>query len=216
MEVKPATGPNFDPAIQQSIRINGVPGTHHYLQFTRAGAATIRVHASGPEGATEVKSAIVQVQTPATQPAPIGPIKPEPLIGSHTPLSSHLWPQIGVPVLQVARLPQQPHKIGLAVGQTPQLSLHPGGVETLNSRSIHALPELEIPKAGQQALYQWDFGNGCTLSTMAPSVQHDFSNSINPLVEHQSFRRLCQLRGKEGYTNSNVHQFICDVEAYAQ
>jgi len=206
VEVKPATGETFDPAVEPTVRINGIPATRRYVQFIRPGENTIQVSANGPQGSVDVKSVTLLVQAPPVPPPPSshpallplpqsGPLRPIPILS--TPIdSSHMWTDIGVPVLQVAHPPQQPHIVGLAVGQMPQLALHPSGAENLRSHSIDALPELIVPKAGESAKYIWDFGDGSSHPTSAPSVQHDYSHSINPLLEHQSFNISVSSEGK--------------------
>jgi hypothetical protein len=49
------------------------------------------------------------------------------------------------------------------------------------------MPNIQLPKSGQTAAYHWDFGDGTKLHTMTPAVYHDFSSSLNHLVEHQNF-----------------------------
>ena len=204
VQVKPATGETFDPSIEPTVRINGIPATRRHIQFIRPGENTIQVSANGPEGSMDMKSVILVVQAPPFPPRPSSPpsLLPDP---GHVPLmplpapveSSDTWTDIGVPFLQVAHPPQQPHVVGLAVGQMPQLALHPSGAEHLRSHSICTLPSLVVPKAGEPAKYLWDFGDGSSHPSSTPYVQHDFSNSINPLVEHQSFDISVSSEGKK-------------------
>lgn len=101
----------------------------------------------------------------------------------NTPLllaGSHL------PLLRVAHLPQEPHMVGFAVGSISGLDLQAPSSITLD-RSLRSLPVLHIPQPGEIGQYRWDFGNGKSLDTMGPSVYHDFSDSLDPTIDHQSF-----------------------------
>jgi hypothetical protein len=179
VEVHPPDGATFDAVTRRQIRIDGVPGTRNYLQFVRPGANVVRVQAIGPQGPEEA-TAEVRVQAPAEMP------KLELRPGAAAPLAAHLWAEIGVPLLQVGHLAQQPHAVGFAVGQSMLLARNPG-VATLSSRSLHVLPSFQLPGAGKTALYEWDFGDGGKLGTMTPTVRHDYSGSLDPLTEYQQF-----------------------------
>lgn len=173
LEAKPPEGQAFDADAAHAVRINGVVGTRRYVQFTRPGANT--VIATSPNAAAVTISVDVKA-VPADATLAKGAAD-----GTH-----HLWNGIGLPLLQVGHLAQQPHKVGFGVGQQAKLPLQ-AGFDNLRSRSLYALPQLQLPAAGKQALYEWDFGNGSRLGTMSPVAHHDFSGTLDPLTEYQHF-----------------------------
>jgi hypothetical protein len=169
--VKPATGTNFDAATAARIRINGAPGASCYLQFTRPGPNRVLVRAMGEQG-PEFTSTTVEVQ--AVQAAAANAKAP------------HQWADIGVPLLQAAHLAQLPHQVGFGVGQTRQLPLQ-GAASGSRARSLRSPPRLQLARAGQTAVYEWDFGDGAKMSTMSPVAFHDYSQRLDPLQEFQQF-----------------------------
>ena len=93
------------------IGINGVPGSRQYLQFVRPGTHILSVIAKGPSG-FEQETTTITVQQP-TAPS----FEPLP---REAPLAAHLWPDIGLPLLQVRRLPQTSYQVAFSVGAMTQ------------------------------------------------------------------------------------------------
>jgi len=86
----------------------------------------------------------------------------------------------------------------------PQLELH-AGIPTIRSSTLYRLPEIQLPPPGTRPEYYWDFGDGSTIDTLAPSVQHDYTTSLNPLIEHQDFDVSVT---RNGYTVTRTLTFI--------
>lgn len=73
-------------------------------------------------------------------------------------------------------------RVAFGIGQSSQLELH-NGTENLRGSSVFALPLIRGPDANS-AVYQWDFGDGTKIRSSTPTVQYDYTNSLNPLVEY--------------------------------
>jgi hypothetical protein len=201
-EVKSASGQPLDPTVVETVQINGVPGARTYLQFVIPGPQTVLFQSIGSKG-PEFGSAVVIVKD-------VPPTLPPLVTNGHTIQrpNLYLWPSIGLPILQMSRQPINPHVVSLLVGidspsatsttetTTPATlvpsapTLHPvseAGSQVHTSASASSgLPTLTLPPVGKET-YTWYFGDGTSLNTMARKVEHDYTDAIDPLVEHQSF-----------------------------
>ncbi|KAK5202680.1 hypothetical protein LTR96_011439 [Exophiala xenobiotica] len=199
VEVHPATGATFDPAVASTIHINGTPGAHFYLQYWTSGPQNVLVQATGPHG-PESKSVTVQVRDIPRPPPPHA-------VGGHTiqPVDFYSWPIIGTPLMKIAREPHQPYFVGFSVGEKSQPG--PGSPPWPDTTVVEvtAQPVLEQPApavgshTGNLDLehitlpppgrgnYVWYFGDGRSVNTLTPFVQYDFGSAIDPRIEHQSF-----------------------------
>ncbi|OQN96103.1 hypothetical protein B0A48_18349 [Cryoendolithus antarcticus] len=145
IEVHPPVGITaFDAATSHSIRINGVPCFRRYVQFIRPGLNTVWAQAYGP-GGPESQSLAIQILQPTNPPAAITSGLPA-LLSSSAVVAPHVWPEIGVPLLQTAHLPQQPNVVAFGIGSSSGLALR---TESIFNRSLRVLPEMLLPNLGQ-------------------------------------------------------------------
>lgn len=90
------------------IGINGVPGSRQYLQFSRPGKQTIEVVANGPAGPNQATVEVDVQAPPALGPVPVG--------AAMRVLPPHLWPEVGLPMLNVARFPHGSYQVAFGLG----------------------------------------------------------------------------------------------------
>nr|OQO32496.1 hypothetical protein B0A51_00905 [Rachicladosporium sp. CCFEE 5018] len=147
--------------------------------------------AYGP-GGPESQSLAIQILQPTNPPAAITSGLPA-LLSSSAVVAPHVWLEIGVPLLQTAHLPQQPNVVAFGIGSSSGLALR---TESIFNRSLRVLPEMLLPNLGQIAKYRWDFGNGKVTETVSSVAHHDFSDSLDPTIKHQSFDISVQSAGQ--------------------
>lgn len=161
------------------VMINGVPGAMRYLQFARPGRRRLKVLAVAGELA-ERQLKLVDV--------------------AGEPVNYQMARALAQPsMLLTQQTPGQPHEVTLGLGLLPV----GGRREQEASRSrpdpaprIAAAPTGE-PDGQEPALetsYEWDFGDGTSAVTAAPTVSHDYFDAIDHARGYGSFHVRCRAR----------------------
>lgn len=204
------------------VWINGVRGARQWLQAEHAGPMPLLVTARRGE---EVDSGSASVPV-AAPPLPEG--EPPAAGGMHL-LSLDLGR--GTPVLQLARPAGRPYAATFTVfggqrfpaGMTSgpgralrhlQLrgleGLHAGEAISSASGVLEPAPHVEAPPT----TYAWDMGDGTTLTTTEPWVDHDYERALGPDEPHRSFDVSVQFTAPDG-TAQHMVRTLSVHNAYA-
>ena len=187
MEVRSPAGQVLDgPDIR--VLINGVPGAVRYLQFGQPGERRVRILAVAG-GVAERQTKLVDVSG-------------EPM--RYLMARAQEQPSM----LRTHQVPGQPHEVTLGLGMVPMgrrrgaREDRPAEASTPQPRPgarVAAIPqkENETKEPKEPALetsYEWDFGDGTTAVTTAPTVNHDYFDAIDHVRGYGSFHVRCRAR----------------------
>jgi len=207
VEVLDANGRSYAANSPVAVTINGVPAARRYLQFIGAGNRTLQVRAVLGSNSEAATATVTVAGDPLTfrrtlTPPEITPIAKLALkqaftnhyvatftLGTPVPTpriakATAATPAAGAQKRAAVPLPKSSLDVALdalpagqLVVSAPESRTARSGMASTGSFTV-ANPPSNINVTPQKTSYTWDFGDGTTITTQAPSVSHDYFPAI--------------------------------------